>query len=286
MNVILLFNGLGNQMSQYAFYLAKSQKELTVIPMYYYNEGLSHNGYELDRIFSIRTNNSFLHHWLKSFFIKYLQKGKVFNFSQKFVRIIEEPKDYEFNEDLFSKRSLGINFYWGGWHSEKYFKNIEPKIREVFTFNPNILSTNCREWSQSIAELDNSCSLHIRRGDYLSHPYFNNIATIEYYNKAIETITTLKGAQEFFVFSNDIEWCKSQFGEGNFHYIDCNSGEDSWQDMYLMSICKNHINANSTFSWWGAWLCRYKDSVTIVPKQFTTLCETPDIYPDSWIKID
>lgn len=70
-----------------------------------------------------------------------------------------------------------------------------------------------------------------------------------------------------------------------FCYIDCNSGNDSWQDMYLMSRCRNHINANSSFSWWGAWLSLHDNGITVCPQAFISTMKTKDIYPESWIKI-
>lgn len=78
---------------------------------------------------------------------------------------------------------------------------------------------------------------------------------------------------------------KRSLGGGSFCYVDCNKEAESWQDMFLMSQCRHHINANSTFSWWGAWLGQYADSITIVPKAFVSTMETKDIYPEKWIKL-
>ena len=143
---------------------------------------------------------------------------------------------------------------------------------------------------QTILSDDNSVSLHIRRGDYLSIPASSirqpgGIATIEYYKKAIEYMLSIKPQSTFYVFSNEIEWCKKVFDGLKMVFIDCNRKNYSWRDMYLMSICRHHIIANSTFSWWGAWLCKHKGSITICPERFIQKYETKDIYPENWIKI-
>lgn len=89
----------------------------------------------------------------------------------------------------------------------------------------------------------------------------------------------------FYVFSDDIEWVKQNLSLPNAHYIDWNQGNDSWQDMMLMSHCRNHIICNSTFSWWGAWLNPRKNKTVIVPSRWFMKEETPYIYPVSWIKV-
>ncbi len=285
-DVVLIFNGLGNQMSQYAFYLAKKKHSALTIPVYFDNEGLSHNGYELNRIFDIDIkSDNHLHSFFRNWYIKYLQKGKVFFATKSFCHIISERVDYSYEDSMLKENPLGINYYWGGWHSEKYFSEIENDIRKLYAFNEKKINEHSLKWAKKIRESRSSCSIHVRRGDYLAHPYFNGIATEAYYKKAIETLLRMRNEQEFFVFSDDIQWCRSLWGDNHFHYIDCNIKNDSWQDMYLMSICQNHINANSTFSWWGAWLSSSKDSVTIVPNRFTSMCETPDFYPEKWIKL-
>ena len=89
----------------------------------------------------------------------------------------------------------------------------------------------------------------------------------------------------YFVFSDDIAWCQEHFRNIKCHYVDINNGTKSWRDMFLMSLCHYHINANSSFSWWGAWLCKYEDSITICPEEFIRGVDIKDVYPESWIRI-
>jgi hypothetical protein len=86
----------------------------------------------------------------------------------------------------------------------------------------------------------------------------------------------------FFVFSNDLVWVKENIFIKNVTYVDCNAGKNSWKDMYLMSLCQHNIIANSTFSWWGAWLNKNKNKIVISPKRFLNSDTTTDVYPDAW----
>ena len=88
-----------------------------------------------------------------------------------------------------------------------------------------------------------------------------------------------------YIFSDDMDWVKNNISISNALYIDWNKSENSWQDMYLMSQCKHNIIANSTFSWWGAWLNQNPNKLIIAPKKFLNTIETPDLIPSDWIKL-
>ena len=113
----------------------------------------------------------------------------------------------------------------------------------------------------------------------------DSICTIEYYQKALTVICERVSQPSFFVFSNDIAWVKEHINIPNSIYVNFNSGSDSWQDMFLMSQCKHNIIANSSFSWWGAWLNRNTNKIVITPSRFINLEENSDIIPDTWIRI-
>lgn len=287
MDVVRIFNGLGNQMSQYAFYYAKKKRHpfrTCYITNLYDSENV-HNGYELDRLFGIKKNKLkefFLARFIKSHTSQFFGYKLFWHLSQ----LIEEPTNYDYMPDYKApSRKLGFTFYWGGWHSEKYFAEYREDLLRVFHFNEDMLNASSKDWKEKINNDSHSCSLHIRRGDFLKQKKWADAITPEYYTRAIAYMKEKDPEMHFYVFSNDVNYCRKTFGESGFHFIDCNSGLDSWQDMFLMSKCHHHINANSTFSWWGAWLCAYADSITIVPKAFISTMETKDIYPDSWIKL-
>ena len=90
----------------------------------------------------------------------------------------------------------------------------------------------------------------------------------------------------FYVFSDDIPWVRDNLALHNAVYVSHNQGMDSWQDMYLISKCKHHIIANSTFSWWGAYLCANEDKIVVCPPKLTNRGDSPDLFPDEWVKIE
>ena len=130
-------------------------------------------------------------------------------------------------------------------------------------------------------------SIHVRRDDYLSSKYvsgFGGICTIEYYNKAVERIKEEVIDPVFYIFSDDINWCRENLKLEQGVFIDWNTGKESWQDMFLMSQCKHNIIANSSFSWWGAWLNSNSEKIVIAPRIWWNGLKD-DVVPDSWIRI-
>ena len=289
MDIVVIYNGLGNQMSQYAFYLAKKQYNKDCLLIFDHKGKNNHNGSELDKLFGIRMSTGFkakMAYWLLC-----LKKVHVVSRMLTYigVRVITDDTNYRYNESYVKGSRLGINFYVGGWPSEKHFKGIGDAVRRSFQF-PSQTETNFVEWRDKIQNDPNSVSIHIRRGDYLTPTntiyQFAGVASEEYFKRAMEEICKHLQNPAFYIFSDDIPWCREKFVGNQFHFVDCNTGKNSWRDMQLMSLCHHHINSNSTFSWWAAWLCPHKDSITLCPNEYIRNMETPDVYPDKWIKID
>lgn len=165
----------------------------------------------------------------------------------------------------------------GYFQSEKYFTKNREKILNLFSIDEKSLSYINEKYGKILDK--KTCSIHIRRGDYLSLPNHHPICSLEYYNKAIsnfdkETI--------FLIFSNDIEWCKKNFTDNRFIFI---SGEKDYIDLWLMSLCKHNIIANSSFSWWGSWLNTNSDKLVITPKNWFGNAinhNTQDLIPHTW----
>ena len=135
----------------------------------------------------------------------------------------------------------------------------------------------------------NSVAIHIRRGDYLKNPKarcFHGILGEDYYKKSISYVKKTVKNPFFFIFSDEVELVKKTFfffNKKNFIFIDTKS---TINDLHLMSNCKHFIIANSTFSWWGAWLSKNKHKIILAPKKWVRAkISTPDIIPESWIKI-
>lgn len=173
----------------------------------------------------------------------------------------------------------------GFWQSELYFKDQEKTIRECFTFSDAIRNTHKEMADQMRSKL--SVSLHVRRGDYVSNALankFHGLCSPNYYQNAVKHLMAL-GNIEVYIFSDDLDWCRqhSKF-EVPMHYVNTN---DAYADMYLMSQCKHHVIANSSFSWWGAWLNADPDKVVIAPKTWFNdpSIDTSDVIPTTWQKM-
>ncbi|GGA63288.1 alpha-1,2-fucosyltransferase [Flavobacterium palustre] len=289
MDVIVIFNGLGNQMSQYAFYLQKKSINKST---HFISFCRDHNGFELDSVFKITSTDFMIKKLLYILFrILLTDKIKVVTIPLKRIlkilncKIVREDFDYSFNED-YLKASKGITFYYGGWHTEKYFFNEKEALLSAFKFDDVEEAENI-EHSKIIANC-NSVSIHVRRGDFLNSAnvnLFGGVCTKEYFQKAISNIESKIETPHFFVFSNDMEWVKQNLSISTVTYVTWNTGKNSWKDMYLMSLCKHNIIPNSTFSWWGAWLNKNPQKIIISPSRFLNNDKHTDVYPESWVKI-
>ena len=170
----------------------------------------------------------------------------------------------------------------GHFQSEKYFINHRTELLELFEID-NETNTRLLKKYENIIN-DDTCSIHVRRGDYLGLPNHHPTQPIEYYTDAIKLIGEDK---HYVIFSDDIKWCKENFSFlNNKTFI---SGNQDYEDLYLMSMCKNNIIANSTFSWWGAWLNNNENKQVIIPSKWFGISNshlnTNDLYCDKWIKI-
>lgn len=176
-------------------------------------------------------------------------------------------------------------FYNGIWLDKRYWKGTN--ISQTFVFDDSLLPERNQKYKQMIEE-SNSVALHVRRGDYQSPLYkasFGDFCTIDYYRSAISAVREKGGAAlRFFVFSDDMEWARSNLGLDNAVYVEGNTGDDSWADMYLMSLCHHNIIANSTFSFWSAMLNAHADKLVAYPRRWY-VWPNPDIFPSSWMPL-
>ena len=168
---------------------------------------------------------------------------------------------------------------YGYFQSDKYFNKNSEKVKLLFGVDENSKKIIFDKYGEILKR--QTCSIHVRRGDYIRLSEYHNILDIQYYTDAINLFDkqTL-----FLVFSDDIEWCKENFIGDNFMFID---GNLDYIDLWLMSMCDNNIIANSTFSWWGAFLNNNKSKKVIAPKVWFGNANKhliiDDLYPESWI---
>lgn len=173
-------------------------------------------------------------------------------------------------------------FAIGYFQSEKYFGGNEALLRKELTVKSEYLSDTYQSVLREIAK-GVTVSLHVRRGDYVK--VGAPLASLEYYKKAIEKITSLVGNPRFIVMSDDIKWVKENLViDSPCFWLDGSLSLEDYETMQLMASCKHHIIANSTFSWWGAWLNSHPDKIVIYPSVAKTHLNI-DLMPDSWLEL-
>ena len=213
-----------------------------------------------------------------------LQPFKLSNTSQLNLQYIDKKRpvvqegSFTFNEDLFNNCPDWVDIQ-GFFQTEKYFKHIRDELKKDFEFRDDI-SIPCKEM---MAEIQEPVSLHIRRTDYITNPNHSALG-LGYYEKALKQFDR---TSTIVVFSDDPDWCNQQelFASDRFLVAEENS---AYVDLCLMTLCKGHIIANSSFSWWGAWLS--DSELVVAPEDWFKGSEnadkdTSDITPKSWMRI-
>ena len=175
----------------------------------------------------------------------------------------------------------------GYWQSEKYFADIRDDLLKKFVF-PESKNIKNREVLGDITR-DESVSIHIRRGDYLNsqenYDLFGGVCSLEYYKRGIEYFRQHYKEAVFYVFSDDIDWARNNLKAAEFVFVDWNNGKEDYYDMYLMSQCKHNIIANSSFSWWGAWLNSNRDKQVVSPSRWFNKYQSKDTICEGWLRM-
>jgi hypothetical protein len=292
MIIVKLIGGLGNQLFQYALGRNLALKNDTELK-------LDISGFEIYKL-----HNYGLYHFniieniAKDEEIQCFKRTRkqVFSYtidkiSKRFFpwykrKYITEP-DFSYNSNIFK---ITKNAYLEGyWQSEKYFTDISETIRKEISVKnePDELNRN----TLTQINITNSVSLHIRRGDYISNKKSmetHGVPGMDYYMQAQALIEEKIKNPHIFVFSDDIEWTRNHLkSDLPLHFIDHNGVKKNYEDMRLISFCKHHIIANSSFSWWGAWLSNNPQKIVIAPKKWFNKPDinTKDLIPEYWIRL-
>ncbi|MDP3996382.1 MAG: alpha-1,2-fucosyltransferase [bacterium] len=291
MIMVKLMGGLGNQMFQYATArrVAKVNKAELKLDLSFFSGGGNSTvrSFSLDK-FNITGDNASKKD-IRRF--KIYKKSNIRYFRFIYNRMVADSsiyiteKGFGFNPHVLE---LKDDVYMDGyWQSEKYFKDIEETIRREFT-----LKEIPPEMSQRIEEIasSDSVSIHIRRGDYVSNPELlknYGLCSAEYYNKAVNEIGKKYPNPKFYVFSDDTDWVKNNLHFLNSPVFASDFSLSDFEEMILMTKCKSNIIANSSFSWWGAWLNENANKTVIAPKKWflDKTTEPADIIPHSWLKL-
>lgn len=287
-----VMGGLGNQMFQFAAGRALAAFHGTghKLDVSAYAHTEMHQGFELDRVFqasidkATRSDLRTLLGWQANPGVRRILRRPVLAKLRTSALVMEPHFHYQDLQALASNHA----YLSGYWQSEKYFSKVEADIRDQFRFKPVPSAENLR-WLEAIAST-NSVSLHVRRGDFVSskkNRAYHGICSIDYYAAAIQRVAERVSNPTYFVFSDEPDWVKSNLHlVGDCRYVSHNSGSESFNDMRLMSQCKHNIIANSSFSWWGAWLNRNPYNIVVAPaKWFAHDANTRDLIPSRWMSI-
>lgn len=284
-----IIGGLGNQMFQYAFYkyLSSSKKTNLKLDLLSFEDYELHNGYELEKVFGIIeeiTSVDEIDCYKSKYPLLFKIENKLFSKNNVFGPNHFKENNFSLDDNVFNE-SLNDFYVEGYFQTDKYIRKIECEIRDLYRFKTELTS-------KEEVLLENNCvSIHIRGGDYLTNEndskLFGNICTLNYYKKAIQYIKENVKNPNFLIFTNDIDYSKKIFDSEQFKIVDWNKGESSSRDMYLMSLCKHNIIANSSFSWWGAWLNTNSSKIVISPNKWfnNTSINQEDIIPNKWIRL-
>lgn len=294
MVIVQLKGGLGNQMFQFAsaFAIAKNNHahlklDLRFLKDKTHKENFTLRDFELS-IFSDNFSEIGIFEVRSVLFISSVLRKFKLNLRGFHWSVFFE-KYFNYDEMILSLKG---NFYLIGYfQSEKYFHKYRSELLKVFKFRLP-LSGESLNLSKDIKK-ENAVSIHIRRGDYVNNAQVNSVhgvCSIEYYLEAVKLITERVSDPFFYVFSDDIDWVKENlFLEHKTVFVSHNTGTNSYQDMELMSYCKHNIIANSSFSWWGAWLNENPGKTVIAPQKWffdpDTNALTADLIPAEWIRI-
>ena len=293
MIIIKLQGGLGNQMFQYglASILAKKNNSQVLVDLCFFDQTEKRLGHT-PRNFELAVfNNSYIPALAAD--LLFFKQLSVVNMMKRKLGL-NYPKLYDETSFGFCGKVFLIKtpvYLRGYFQSYRYFIGYESFLKGLFSFPVDKLDSTNKKLLIDIKGL-NTIAIHIRRGDYVNDEFtqqFHGNCSLEYYVKAISLIMARNKDLTLFFFSDDSDWVKEEFKNLPYpkQFIDNNRNENSWKDMLLMSSCNHNIIANSSFSWWAAWLNTNPEKIVIAPKEWFKAkdFENKTLLPEEWIKL-
>ena len=292
--VVHLVGGLGNQMFQYAAALGLAVQQNRALKMDVSAfAACDKRSYQLDCLKvpqDLYTGAPLFQPVSNSIAARVIRRIKrdVFKVSALRKGVYCEPH-FHFDSAFF--KLCGVDILLNGYfQSPRYFESVAQLLRE--RFQPAApLSATAADWAAKIAASPCSVSLHVRRGDYLQAPYsaLHDALDRSYYDRAVNLIQRLAAERvEFFLFSDEPDFIAEAFADLPGAHVVSSDPHKSWEELFLMARCRHNIIANSSYSWWSAWLNPAKDKCVIAPARWFTpgklaTCNVLDLYPDDWI---
>ncbi len=272
MIVVRLRNGLGNQMFQYALgrnLSIRYGRELCLETSLLKKAGVVPREYGLG-VFPISSR-----------LVSAEEVSRIVEEQGAYAVVSQSWRGYHASAGCAPHATLTV--YDGLWQSERYFSDIGSTIRNDFACGEADLEPTKRQMYQTIREGESIC-VHVRRTDYLLRHYSMRFTGLSYYVKALATIDERVRSPHFYIFSDDLAWCKKNLAlEGRAHtFVE----ELGWPQFILMTGCKHFLIANSTFSWWAAWLATCPEKIVVAPPNWFHDDEAAsrDIIPDAWLR--
>ena len=281
MVAVQMSGGLGNQMFEYALYLKLRSmgKEVKMDDFTCYGPGERKKMLDVFGVtYEVMSREEYIQMTDSCLKLSHRIRRKLTGRKNLSYR----EADSNFDPEILRREPA---LFEGYFQTEKYFADIRDQVREAFTFRNFTPAQNVLD-AQAQMENCTAVSVHIRRGDYLlpKHKHlYEGICDELYYEKAIALMKEKYPAARFFVFSNDPEWVKVHYSGPEYVVVEGNDEDAGYADMYLMSKCDHHIIANSSFSWWGAWLNPAQDKTVTAPKKWLNGRDCRDIYTKEMI---
>ena len=278
MVIIRIQGGLGNQLFQYALYENFRARGIKAkVDLMDYFSGKEKRPYELKKL---------------GLSPEIMDPGKLHQYYADNQRISDRVCRHTLGRNKYRKEKNYDYEPWvsdtqdgylsGYWQNEKYFVETAAALRDKIRFRQADAETVLRYRDKMQA--GNSVSIHIRLGDYEdTSGLYGGICTVDYYKKAIDYMRGKVDNPVFYVFSDTPGRVKEVLDDCEYELVTGNQGKQSYLDMYLMSLCRHHIIANSTFGWWGAWLDGREDKIVVTPSRWNNLCRGHGICCDGWV---
>ena len=293
MILVKIQGGLGNQMFQYAVgsIIAKKNKSSLNLDVETYNKPVKKLGFT-PRNFELNIFDN-KYQLAKAADIAIFKKLTIFNKVKKklgfnYPQIVYEDTT---TSDASMLRRKAPAYLHGYFQNYRYFMGHEAFVKNLFKFDKSKISNKNLQLAANFQQ-QNTVSVHVRRGDYVTDVVTNNFhgcCTLDYYHAAIKTVAANLPNVTIVFFSDDMPWVREHFEsvKGNKIFVEGNIGADSWIDLYLMSHCGHNIIANSSFSWWGAWLNNNTEKIVVAPKNWFAgiSFDINVLIPTEWIKM-
>lgn len=276
MVIVRIMGGLGNQLFQYAAGLGLSQRHN--VPL------------KLDLSYYVEFAKT---KWARRYGMNHFNIIPSVASEEEIAsaKSCEYLKEEHFHYHPEIEQAGPMVYLEGYWQSERYFQEIREELRKQYVFIDKPSKPN-RQMAERIERCP-SVAFHIRRGDYVTDRHVRQLLGAcpwEYYERAVRFLAKKVGKMHFFIFSDDPLWVKKHLElKHPWTLVDINNEDTCYEDMRLMSLCQHHITANSTFSWWGAWLAQNPRKIVVTPEKWMRLqsekWKTTDLIPEGWHKL-